>query len=166
MSSQELYVCFQVARGLGGSCCPTRREEAVGVPGGAEEHQRAQREARHPQQDPGGLVASRGGEGAQPSLGRKQRAPGFEPEVDGTLGLPGALQDPDRRLARQVDGLQEGDGDAGGGQVEERGGGDPKSAGPVLQAERVENAVEDSDPMKELRFLDDRDSNPGLWLIV
>ena len=143
---------LQVARGLGRLGGPTGREEAVGVPGGAEEHQRDQREAGDTEQDPGRVVASRGREGAQPGSGRKQRAAGLEPAIDGTLGLSGALQDPDRRVARQADGLQEGDGVAGRGQVQERDGGDSKSAGPVLQAQRVQDPLQDSDPMKGLRL--------------
>ena len=54
-----LSLFFQASRGLVRFGGVTGREEAVGVPGGAEEHQRAEREARHSQQDPRRVVAGR-----------------------------------------------------------------------------------------------------------
>jgi len=125
---------FQTSRSAVRFGCFAGREEAVGVPRGVEEHQRDQRQTRHPQQDPSRILAGGGGERTEPSFGgmRRQRTSRLEPTVDGEIRLSGSVENPDRRMAEQVDCVQEGDGESGGGQVQERGGRIQGSAGPVL----------------------------------
>ena len=132
-SDFQIKFLFQTSRSSVRFGCFAGREEAVGVPRGVEEHQRDQRQTRHPQQDPSWILAGGGRERTEPSFGGKRhRTSRLEPTIDGEIRFSGSFENPDWRMAEQVDCVQEGDGESGGGQVQERGGRIQGSAGPVL----------------------------------